>query len=250
MDESIRNELTIFVYGKKKVRTVNIGDEIWFVAKDVAEALGYTWSGSRIKHIPDEWKGMTSVVTPSGTQAMAVLSEQGLYFFLGRSDKPAAVPMQKWVAGEVLPSIRKTGSYGKDPIAALNDPATMRGLLLTYSEKVLALESQVEQQAPKVDGFDRISDADGSMCITDAAKTLQVRPKDLFQYLSAQSWIYRRTGCKHWVGYQPKLQRGVVVHKVTTFERADGTEKITEQVRITPKGLAELAEKFSAKKAA
>ena len=84
-----------------------------FVAKDVALALGYEWNGNaRIAHIPAEWRGVTSVVTPSGTQEMVVLIEQGLYFFLGRSDKPKALPFQKWLTGEVLPAIRKTGGYG------------------------------------------------------------------------------------------------------------------------------------------
>ena len=84
-----------------------------FVAKDVALALGYEWNGNaRIAHIPAEWRGVTSVVTPSGTQEMVVLTEQGLYFFLGRSDKPKALPFQKWLTGEVLPAIRKTGGYG------------------------------------------------------------------------------------------------------------------------------------------
>ena len=59
--------------------------------------------------MPDEWRGVGSVPTPTGNQELVILSEQGLYFFLGRSDKPAALPMQKWVAGEVLPTIRKTG---------------------------------------------------------------------------------------------------------------------------------------------
>lgn len=78
--------------------------------------LGYKWNGSaRIEHVPEEWRGVTSVVTPSGTQEMASLSEQGLYFFLNRSDKPAALPMQKWVAGEVLPTIRKTGGVYLSP---------------------------------------------------------------------------------------------------------------------------------------
>lgn len=96
-----------------KVRTIQDEQgEIWFVAKDVAEALEYTWSGTRVSHVPQEWRGMTSVVTPSGTQEMITLSEQGLYFFLGRSDKPKALPYQKWIAGEVMPSIRKTGGYG------------------------------------------------------------------------------------------------------------------------------------------
>ena len=83
-----------------------------FVAKDVALALGYEWNGTaRIVHVPAEWRGVTSVVTPSGTQEMVVLTEQGLYFFLGRSDKPKALPFQKWLAGEVLPAIRKHGGY-------------------------------------------------------------------------------------------------------------------------------------------
>lgn len=62
-----------------QVRVVDVNGEPWFVARDVCEALGYTWSGSRISHIPEEWKGMTSVVTPGGTQEMATLSEQGLF---------------------------------------------------------------------------------------------------------------------------------------------------------------------------
>lgn len=82
------------------------------MAKDVALALGYEWNGNaRIAHVPAEWRGVTSVVTPSGTQEMVVLTEQGLYFFLGRSDKPKALPFQKWLAGEVLPAIRKHGGY-------------------------------------------------------------------------------------------------------------------------------------------
>jgi prophage antirepressor-like protein len=94
------------------VRVVMRDSDPWFVAKDVADALDYVWTGTqRIQHVPEEWRGVTSVVTPSGEQQMAVLSEPGLYFFLGRSDKPKALPFQKWLAGEVLPSIRKTGKY-------------------------------------------------------------------------------------------------------------------------------------------
>jgi len=82
-----------------RVRTDEHGNP-WFVAKDVARALGYEWNGAaRIAHVPEEWKGVTSVVTPSGTQEMLCLTEQGLYFFLARSDKPKALPFQKWLAG-------------------------------------------------------------------------------------------------------------------------------------------------------
>jgi len=132
-----------------------------------------------------------------------------------------------------------------DPIKVLNDPAAMRGLLLTYSEKVLTLEATVSEQAPKVAALNRISNVDGYLCITDTAKTLQVRPKDLFDWLSANSWIYRRVGGSGWVAYQQRIQQGVLSHKVTTVQRSDGTEKAVEQVLVTPKGLARLSEKFS-----
>ena len=105
--------LVPFAFGDSMVRVrMDENGNPWWVAKDVARALGYEWNGqARIAHVPEEWRGVTSVVTPSGTQEMLTLSEQGLYFFLGRSDKPGALPFQKWLAGEVLPALRKTGRY-------------------------------------------------------------------------------------------------------------------------------------------
>jgi hypothetical protein len=110
------SDFQVFRGSGYEIRALDKAGGPWFVAKDVVEALGYTWNGTaRIAHVPEEWRGVTSVVTPSGKQEMAILSEQGLYFFLNRSDKPAAMPFQKWIAGEVVPSIRKTGSYAAPP---------------------------------------------------------------------------------------------------------------------------------------
>lgn len=127
-----------------------------------------------------------------------------------------------------------------DPMKALNDPAAMRGLLLSYSEKVLALEEQNAELTPKADALDRIATADGSLCVTDAAKTLQVRPKTLFEFLRSHGWIYSRPGTAD-VAYQAKLASGLLEHKTTTVHRSDGSEKVTTQVRVTSKGLARLA---------
>lgn len=106
-----------FDFGEKPIRTVKKDGEVWFVAKDIANALDYVWKGVKgtIAHIPEEWRGVCSVQTPSGEQEMAIVSEQGLYFFLGRSDKPKALPFQKWLAGEVLPQLRRTGAYSLPP---------------------------------------------------------------------------------------------------------------------------------------
>lgn len=124
-------------------------------------------------------------------------------------------------------------------------PEALR-LAADNAERADRAEAALEAAAPKVIGFDRIAEADGSLCVTDTAKALQVRPKDLFGKLQADHWIYRRTGGKGWLGYQSKVQAGLVEHKVETIQRPDGSEAIREQVRITPKGLAKLAEQFAA----
>jgi len=128
-----------------------------------------------------------------------------------------------------------------DPMAVLNDPAAMRGILLTYTEKVLVLEEQVEAMKPDVEALERIAKADGSLNLTEAAKALQQQPKKFNQYLGSLSWIYRRAGNNRLLGYQDKVQQGLLEHKVTTITLPDGSERLSEQVRITPKGLAKLA---------
>ncbi len=128
-----------------------------------------------------------------------------------------------------------------DPMVALNDPATMRMLLGNYSEKVIALEHKVEEMQTAVDAFERIAKADGSLCITDAAKSLQVRPIDLRRWLQANGWIYKRQGCAHWLGYEAKVKSGYLEHKITEVSRPDGSTKVAEQVRVCPKGLTVLS---------
>lgn len=129
----------------------------------------------------------------------------------------------------------------KDPAVALNDPAMLRHLLLENVEKVLHLEADVREMAPVVAAYEHLTRSDGTMCISDAAKALGMRPKDLFAWMQSKRWIYRRAGNTHWVGYQDKIQSGHLDHRVEEVTRADGSSKITEQVRVTAKGLAALA---------
>ena len=107
------NALSQFSFQTNAVRTIAENGEIWFVAKDVAQSLEYSSTNMTtiFSTVPEEWKGSKPIATLGGNQKLLMISEQGLYFFLGRSDKPKALPFQKWLAGEVLPSIRKTGAY-------------------------------------------------------------------------------------------------------------------------------------------
>ena len=118
------NELKRFEHEGFTARTIEDNGEIWIVAKDVAQSLGYSEASIASMNklcelVPEIWKGRKRFLTPGGEQEMLCLTEQGLYFFLGRSDKKAALPYQMWIAGDVVPAIRKTGSYTlhKDSLA-------------------------------------------------------------------------------------------------------------------------------------
>lgn len=132
----------------------------------------------------------------------------------------------------------------RNPLAGFAIPQTMPEALRLAADQQERLEEQkrrIETMEPKVFGFDRIANADGSMCITDAAKALQMRPKDLFEWLRRHAWIYTRQGKAGYLAYQDKMQSGYLEHKVTTVCRPDGSEKVTEAVRVTPKGLSKLS---------
>ena len=149
------SSLTPFSFDSREIRVLTIAGDPWFVAKDVAEALEYSGSSNPARlfaSVPDEWKGVNPIHTLGGIQEMLTLSEPGLYFFLGRSDKPKALPFQKWAAGEVFPAIRKTGGYALPgasasmvaAIADLRAQLEMIQKLARWAEPMLAdLEVQV-----------------------------------------------------------------------------------------------------------
>ena len=118
------DEIQVFSNKNFSIRTVNANGEIWFVARDVAQALDYSESSnpSRLFYtVPEIWKGMKRIHTLGGEQEMLCLTEQGLYFFLGRSDKQKALPYQMWIAGDVVPSIKHTGGYGSKSLSVANE---------------------------------------------------------------------------------------------------------------------------------
>ncbi len=117
------NELQIFKNEEfGEVRSLKIGDEPWFVGKDVADILGYTNSRKAISdHVDDEDKGVTKCDTLGGKQDLTIINESGLYSLILSSKLPTAKKFKRWVTSEVLPAIRKTGNYQipTDPMTAL-----------------------------------------------------------------------------------------------------------------------------------
>lgn len=133
----------------------------------------------------------------------------------------------------------------RNPIAAMSRVELLK-LALDSEEQRQALQLQVGALAPKAEALDRIADADGLMPPMNAAKALQVQPKRLFDYLRTHNWTYRRAGSRSDVAYQDKIAAGYLTHKVHIARRDDGSEKVCEQVMVTPKGLTKLAQVLGA----
>ena len=112
------NALQVFNFEKRDVRVVMKKGEPWWVAKDVCEVLEIQNARDTIaKVLDDDEKGVDKIDTLGGLQEMNIITESGLYTLIMRSNKPEAKRFRKWVTSEVLPTLRKTGSYSvkKDP---------------------------------------------------------------------------------------------------------------------------------------
>ena len=101
-----------FLFQEHPVRAQLDGDQLWFVAKDVCEALGILWTGATIKGFPERWQRMLRFNTHRrGNQSFKCINEPAVYKLAFRSSKPRAEAFTNWIASEVVPAIRKTGKY-------------------------------------------------------------------------------------------------------------------------------------------
>lgn len=140
------NDIQIFNFKNNEfglVRTLTLKGEPWFVGKDVAESLGYAEPRSAIsKKVDAEDKGVAEMETPSGKQKVTIINESGLYSLIFGSKLKSATRFKRWVTKEVLPSIRKTGSYQKPTTIA-----EQIGLLATgygdHEDRIKSLESNM-----------------------------------------------------------------------------------------------------------
>lgn len=113
-------ELSIFDYKGKQVRTIQKDGETWWVLKDVCAILEISQAVRVAERLDEDEVSRTHITDSLGRQQLTyIINESGLYNVILRSDKAEAKPFRKWVTGEVLPSIRKTGGYGRQDEALL-----------------------------------------------------------------------------------------------------------------------------------
>lgn len=139
------NELQIFNFKENEVRTLLINNEPYFVGKDVASVLGYAKPRNAIlQHVDEDDALKQGVLTNGGIQEMTLINESGLYSLILSSKLPQAKEFKKWVTSEVLPSIRKTGTY-KLPESPLEILKITYEALTETNEKVIRHETRIKE---------------------------------------------------------------------------------------------------------
>ena len=214
-----------------QVRIVEINNEPYFVGKDVAEALGYAKPENAISnHVDDEDKTTTLIQgTGSNYKSNAVcINESGIYSLVFGSKLPTAKKFKRWVTHEVLPSIRKTGSYG---------------IPRNYAEALQLAADQAKQlleQKPKVEFFDAVAESKDAIEIASVAKVLGVpgvgRNK-LFEFLRNHKIPMRNNQ-----PYQKYVDAGYFRIIEQKYERPNGDTCINIKTLVYQKGVKYIQE--------
>ncbi len=248
----------LFTYSDAShVRVVRDNDgEPWFVLADLCRLLGLG-TPARVRDRLDEGVTQTHTLsTAGGPQAMTVVSEAGMYEVVIRSDKPEAVTFRRWITGEVLPAIRRTGTYSHYPAAPQQLPSKrdLAQWVIEAEERAdreaaarIEAESRARELSVPASAWNELAEAAGDYAVSDAAKVLSrdpmidIKERALFAYMSALGWVFKRDG--RWKAYRTQLDTGRLAEKVAKPFWHEGRGELVNaepSVRITPKGLAEL----------
>ncbi len=147
------NGIQVWNYESSEIRTVQVNGEPWFVLSDVCKVLEISNSRNISSRLEPDEKGVTLVDTLGGAQQMTIINESGLYTVILRSDKPQAKPFRKWVTSEVLPSIRKHGSYSVQSQFA--DLSPQLQVLIQMETRQKQIEARQTEQATALAGLEQ-----------------------------------------------------------------------------------------------
>lgn len=244
--------LSQFQYGSQSVRTIIIDGEPWFVAADVCAVLGLSNVTEALRGLDEDEFRTTEVIDTAGRrQQMYVVNEPGLYSLILRSRKPEAKAFKRWITHEVLPALRKTGSY---TVPAIPDIRTPKGLLVMVEQfretvlQLVAAETRNAELAPKAESWDVLASAEGDYSVGDAAKILSRDPaiklgeRRLFTVLNEQRWTYRQRGDRRWRAAQTAVEARRLSEIPSTHYHPRTGQLIADapQVRVTAKGMHDL----------
>lgn len=234
------NDLHIFNYNGKEVRTIQKDGEPWWVLKDVCGILGISKYRDTASRLDEDERGSVRVDTPGGEQEMTVVNESGLYNVILRSDKPEAKPFRKWVTSEVLPSIRKNGGYIANQ-ENLTPEQIVANALIVAQNIISKKDKQIEQMKPKAEFFDAVADSRTAISMNEVSKVLGIKGygrNNLFEFLRNNGILDRWN-----VPYQRYIDCGwfrVIEQKYTR----QGEPCVTTKTLVYQKGVDAIRKKI------
>lgn len=249
------NEIQVFnntEFGE--IRTAEIEGKPYFMATDIAKALGYT---NPNKAINDHCRAITKCATPiSGKiQEVNFIPEGDVYRLIARSKLPQAEKFEKWVFDEVLPSIRKTGGYiaGQEH---MTDDELLANAILVAQRKIAERDKVIQAQndtitelKPKAVFADAVSSSKTSILIGDMAKLLrqngiEIGQKRLFDWLRNNGYLIKRKGSDWNMPTQRSVEMGLFEIKESTHLDGNGCNITTKTSKVTGKGQVYFINKF------
>lgn len=254
------NDLQIFENSEfGKVRTVEFNDRTYFVANDVAKALGYKRPNDAITaHCKGTVKhriGVQTGIKGDGAPAlqeidMLIIPEGDIYRLVVKSQLPSAEKFERWVFDEVLPSIRKHGVYALDEL--LNDPdLAIKAFTALKEEKERnkVLRADNERMRPKEVFADAVATSHTSILIGDLAKLLKqngvdIGQKRLFAWMRDNGYLIKRQGSDWNMPTQRSMELGLFEVKESTTNNPDGSVRINKTTKVTGKGQQYFINKF------
>lgn len=246
------NELKTFTNEKfGSVRTVERDNGIWFVGKDVAEALGYANPKNAVpKHVSEEDKLSTRIEYAGQRREVTIINESGLYALIFGSKLDTAKEFKHWVTSEVLPSIRKTGGYlqGQNE---MSDSELMAKALMVAQRQIEERNKQIEEMAPKALFAEAVSSSKTSILVGELAKLITqngypIGQNRLFGWLRRNGYLMQ-TGSSRNLPKQRYVEQGLFEIKETTVLNADGSNRLTKTTKVTGKGQIYFVNKFLGK---
>lgn len=229
------SEVQPFTYPStgQPLRALLVDGEPWFMAADAAGMLELGNLHSSLALLDDDERGLHTMETLGGPQSVVIVSEAGLYSLILRSRKPEARAFKRWVTHDVLPQIRRTGSYKPAELSRLQ----ILEMALEAEKRALAAEEQLAIAAPAADAWHVLASAHGDYSVREAAFMLNRDPaistgqQRLFEWMRDNQIIDRRN-----VPYAAH-QRHVQLRARSWTHPKTGEEQSSSQVRITFEGL-------------
>jgi prophage antirepressor-like protein len=241
------NDIIPFTFPEtgQPVRTVTIDGEPWWFVSDVCAVLGITNVGNVVSRLDDD--DVSSIRLTDGTPGnpnRAIVNEPGLYDVILDSRRPEARGFRRWITSDVVPSIRRTGSYGA-PAPSLPDLTTPQGVLALAqqfqrtAEQLVEADARLKELEPKALAHDTLMAAqDGDVLVRQAAKILGWKERDLRAFLIDERLIYRRQQtCGGWEYDFYAAHAGQFNAVKTVVEHSWGS-CAHYTLHLTPRGLA------------